>query len=123
MGRADRRHDALKSSYASYLGSLTRAAEQVWDAARDHREGWSDAAMASARDHRLREARVDLSLVAPQEVVRQVDAVSIRFFEWRDAVGQGARQGDEPFDVPWQAYTAQHGELQKLMRDSLKALD
>jgi hypothetical protein len=123
LGRADRRRDALKSSYAAYLANLAKAVEQVWHAARDHREGWLDAAMTSMRDHEVQEARFDLSLVAPQNVVRQAEVVSIRFSEWRDIVGQGARQGEEPFEAAWHDYYAQRAELLELMRDSLEPLD
>jgi hypothetical protein len=121
LGRGDRRRDALQASYASYLANLAKAVEQVWHAAREHHDGWSDAAMRSMRDHEVQEARFSLSLIAPLKVVRQAEIVSVEFAVWRDVVGQGARLGEEPFETAWRSYYAQRSALLELMRDSLQA--
>lgn len=77
-------------------GALAR--EQVWQAAREHGDGWLDTAMTSMRDQEVQEARFELSLVAPAAVVDQADDASIRFSQWRDIVAAGFQQDDEAFE-------------------------
>lgn len=123
LGRDERRHDALKVSYSVYFASLAKAVEQVWHSAREHQERWSDTAMTAMRDHQVQEARFDLSLLAPKNVVLQAEVVSMRFVEWRDLVGQDARHGDDAFEAAWRGYCAARNELLELTRDTLGALD
>lgn len=121
LGRVDRRRDALKSSYASYLANLAKAVEQVWHAAREHGDGWLQQAMTSMQDHEVQEARFDLSLIASADVVREAEEVSIRFAEWRDIVGDDHRQGDDAFQTAWNTYRASRDALLETMRATLGA--
>jgi hypothetical protein len=120
LGRGDRRRDALKESCARYLASLAKAVEQVWHAAREHGDGWLDQAMTAMRDHEVQEMRFELSLIAPADVTRRAEEVSIRFAEWRDSAGKGARQGDEIFEEGWVAYRTSRDDLLEMMRWTLR---
>jgi hypothetical protein len=120
LGRSDRRRGDLKQSYASYLASLAKAVEQVWHAAREHDEKWSDRAMTAMRDHEVQEMRFELSLIAPIRVTRQAEEVSVLFAAWRDAAGAGARQGDEIFEKGWTDYCTSRGDLLEMMRRTLQ---
>jgi hypothetical protein len=119
LGRGDRHHDALKASYAGYMASLAKAVEQVWHAAREHGDGWIGKALTAMRDHEVQEARFDVSLVAPEGVAEQAEEVSVRFARWRDIVGTGSRQGEEPFEQAWNDYLASRKLLLRMMRDTL----
>jgi hypothetical protein len=121
LGRVDRRRDPLKSSYACYLANLAKAVEQVWRAAREQGDDWLNQAMTSMQDNGVQEARFDLSLIAPANVVREAEEVSIRFAEWRDIVGAGHRQSDDAFEKAWAAYRASRDALLGTMRSTLGA--
>jgi hypothetical protein len=93
--------------------------EQVWHAAREHKDGWADVALTAMRDHEVQEMRFDLSLVSPAKVVEQAEEVSLHFTRWRDLVGAGSRQEDENFERAWSDYKASRSALLQIMRDTL----
>ena len=121
VGRDDRRDDALKAVYAAYLGALARAVEQIWTAARRQRQDWSDAALTALRDHNVQEARFELALSAPTNVVRQAELVADKLVSYREAVAGGAIPGHEPYERAWAGYYESREVMIGLMRSSLKA--
>ena len=119
IGRGDRTREALKASYIAFLTNMTKAGEQVWQAARERRPGWQDTIMTALRDQDVQTARFSLMLEAPASVREQAENYFNCFISWRDVAHEGSRRGEEAFDEAWLAYRSSRSTLQDVMRPTL----
>lgn len=122
LGRNDRKREALKSAYISFLTNMTKAGEQVWHASRERPPGWQDTIMTALRDHDVQTARFSLALEAPARVREQAESLFDCFISWRNAAYEGSRRGETAFDEPWLAYRASRSTLQDVMRPTLDSI-
>jgi hypothetical protein len=72
------------------------------------------------RDHEVQESRFELSLIAPPDITRRAEEVTILFADWRDAIGKGARQGEDEFEKGWSKYRTSRDQLLAEMRKTLQ---
>ena len=119
LGRGDRRRDALKATYIAFLTNMTKAGEQVWQAARERAPGWQDTIMTALRDQDVQTARFSLMLEAPDNVRKQAEDLFNCFLAWRDVAHDGSRRGEAAFDEAWLAYRTSRSTLQDAMRPTL----
>lgn len=123
LGRSDRKRETLKAAYIAFLTNMTKAGEQVWQAARERQPGWQDAIMTALRDQDVQAARFSLMLEAPASVREQAENVFDCFLSWRNAAHDGSRRGETAFDETWLAYRASRSTLQDVMRPTLGSID
>jgi hypothetical protein len=122
LGRRDRKREALKVAYIAFLTNLTKAGEQVWQAARERPPGWQDAIMTALRDQDVQTARFSLMLEAPASVREQAEDLFDCFLSWRNAAHEGSQRGEPAFDETWLAYRASRSALQDVMRPTLGSI-
>ena len=122
LGRSDRKREALKAAYIAFLTNMTKAGEQVWQAARERPPGWQDAIMTALRDQDVQTARFSLMLEAPASVREQAEDYFDRFISWRNVAHEGSRRGEAAFDEAWLAYRASRSTLQDVMRPTLGSI-
>ena len=102
---------------------MTKAGEQVWQAARERQPGWQDTVMTALRDQDVQTARFSLMLEAPAGVREQAEDLFNCFISWRNVVHEGSRRGEAAFDETWLAYSASRRALQDVMRPTLGSID
>jgi hypothetical protein len=119
LGRNDRKREELKAAYIAFLTNMTKAGEQVWQAARERQPGWEDAIMTALRDQDVQSARFSLMLEAPTSVREQAEDYFACFLAWRDVAHGGSRRGEAAFDEAWLAYRTSRSALQDVMRPTL----
>ncbi|MDX3698111.1 hypothetical protein PV726_49920 [Streptomyces europaeiscabiei] len=74
----DRRSDTLRSVYAAYLGAVSQAAEQIWQASRaglSTADDSADRSHSAFGDHDVFAKRYELVLLAPADVAAWSDQV------------------------------------------------
>lgn len=119
LGRNDRKRQELKAAYIAFLTNMTKAGEQVWQAARERPPGWQDAIMTALRDQDVQSARFSLMLEAPASVREQAEEFFDCFISWRNVAHEGSQRGEEAFDAAWLAYRTSRSALQDVMRPTL----
>ncbi|MFF7394554.1 hypothetical protein ACFZAE_39845 [Streptomyces scabiei] len=125
--REDRRHerDTRTTLYADYLAAVLAAREQMWHASR-----WSElphaerTAMArdALRDFQVYPLRHRISLVAPTDIGESAYEVIKRLIDYRDAVIEGAADGDAEFERVRVAFNETRRVLSDRMRSDLNSL-
>ncbi|MFI6282093.1 hypothetical protein [Streptomyces sp. NPDC050988] len=125
--REERRHerDRRTTLYADYLAAVLSAREQMWHASRWHelpRDERIAMARDALRDFQVYPVRHRISLVAPTDVDESAYQIIKRLTDYRDAVVEGATDGDAEFERVLHAFNDARQKLRDRMRADLDAL-
>jgi hypothetical protein len=125
--REDRQHERDKRTtlYADYLAAVLAAREQMWHASR-----WRELPQAeriamardALRDFQVYPIRHRISLVAPPDIGDSAYQIIKRLIDYRDAVVEGATDGDPEFERVRVAFNETRKELSDRMRADLNSL-
>ncbi|MGW5862083.1 hypothetical protein ACWFRJ_07915 [Streptomyces sp. NPDC055239] len=125
--REEQRHerDRRTALYADYLAALLSAREQIWHASRWHelpRDERVAMARDSLRDFEVYPVRHRVSLVGPPEIGVLSHQAIKRLTEYRNAVIEGARDGDAELQPVEEAFNEARRALRARMKADLDSL-